>query len=406
MYVHYSQSQAIIGLGSLGNGGAASTIDKFVAVTVTDTTPGLLQDKMQAGDSYISYTVSNPSGNAIYKTLLNIANLVAGLTGKFIRNQSSSSSTSEDSPGNILLSNTGSLSVALNDPAPLKQQFYFDKGVLQFADSTLTPAQSSSLSASAVGFGGADSISFGYSNTFWQPSISGTWYPFKANPLKTEGYSFPRLKWLLSATDTIQAELPNKIVDSNGNPFSLVNNVTYGKQIQIPGTSGINPTNTTVKTFDRALCVSALAIPSSNYSCFLTSFVPDSTTPINVGMYMRTVQTQNASGQIVACIYDSSLSLIATCSPITNPANGQVLFTISSVNASTLISGNVYYFGLLHNMNSPQYGGISASANMNGAPGSGYPPMAWKIDNIGTITPPASLSGGSETLLRIYGRIG
>jgi hypothetical protein len=338
----YSQSQAIIGLGSLGQGGAVSTIDKFVAVTVTDTTPGLLQDKMQAGDSYISFTVANPSGNAIYKTLLNIANLVTGLTGKFIRNQASASSTSEDDPGHILLSKTGSLSIGLNDPATLKQLLYFDKSVIELLDSTLTPSQMMNVSASQIGFGGADSISFGYSNTFWQPSIPGKWYPFQANPTKTEGYSFPRLKWLLSATDTIQAELPNKLVDGNGVVFGMVVSGTLGQQIQIP-TGVIAGTPNGQQLFAYSLTESTNAISRTGTSTGDNSgtrgfaFVSDSSRPMSK---MRIAIQQTGGTLCRLGVYDASGILLGKTNQFA-PSVG--ILTVPLIAPVALVGGNIYY---------------------------------------------------------------
>ena len=379
----------------------ASVLDHKVLVDSTDTTPGLLASKLQAGDSFISFTKANPGGNEIYETLLSIANLVTALTGSFIRNQSVTGDITPDSPGNIDLAAgaeiqiasvlSGHTSVLTGDSISFQSQSF----------------ESAGFQASILGTGGLEVVNY-------STDLETTTYGF--NTL-TPGANTPSygvyfqefmvniLLFKISGTDTVPNTLSNKLVDSNGNTFPEVSGPS-GHALQIPGKSGVNPTNNVVKTFDRALCVSSLQLPQNGYSCYLTSFIPDSDTPIAVGTNVRAIQTQTGSGSINACIFDSNLNRIAYCTAISNPGNGQVLFTIANVSANVLSSGAVYYFGLLHNMNSPYYAGIASSSMMNGAIGSAFPPIAWKVDNIGSLIPPTTLSGGSESLLRIYGRIG
>lgn len=288
---------------------------------------------------------------------------VAGSAGNFIRNQASDGTN--DAPGNIFLSPAATINIRYEDtgtPANNVNWFSVSKDMLKLQGLDVNnPAligYQAELTPSALALRGRPGTSYGIYNATviinreafnWVPNVNGAWYEFNYQDLgggtaeAQGGYRFPRLRFRISSTDTVSAEMVHKIVDSNGAELSQVTNGTYGKALQIP-TTIIAGTPNAQQLFDYSLSEgdphtiaqdgSASGNCSGNRGF---AFVAASSRTMTKG---RMMITQPGGSWMRMGIYNSNGVLLAKSNRVA-VASGMIWFPFTS--PVTLVGGNVYY---------------------------------------------------------------
>lgn len=302
------------------------------------------------------------SGYTVQSAFINAFNVVTGSSGNFIRNQASNGTN--DAPGNIFADPYAVWKIRYEDTdnsANNVDWVSFSKDMLKIQGLDVNnPAligYQAELTPSALALRGRPGTSYGIYNAAaiisreafnWVPNVNGAWYEFNFQDLgggtamAQGGYRFPRLKFRISDTDTISAELVHKIVDSNGAELAQVTNSTYGKALQIP-TTLIAGTPNAQELWPFA---SAEGDPhtiaqdgSASGNCSGNrgfAFVATSSRTITK---MKMFFTQSA-GNYRMGLYDSGGNLLAKTANI--PVTVGTVW-VNLLTPVTLVGGNVYY---------------------------------------------------------------
>lgn len=295
---------------------------------------------------------------------------VSGSSGNFIRNQATDGTN--DAPGNIFLDPSATINIRYEDtgtPANNVNWFSVSKDMLKLqgldVNNTALIGYQAELTPSALALRGRPGTSYGIYNAAvimsreqfnWVPNVNGAWYTFFHQDLgggtaqAQGGYSFPRLRFRISDTDTVSAEMVHKIVDSNGNELTQVNNSTYGKALQIPTTiiAG-TPNGQELFNYSAYELKTAIAQDGSgqgnNYGTRGFAFIALSSRLMTKG---RMFVPQTGGSYMRFGIYDNQWKLIAK-SARTAVFGGIIPFTLNigyggvAVAGAQLIGGERYY---------------------------------------------------------------
>lgn len=291
-------------------------------------------------------------------------------TSGYIRNQDTSGTN--DSPGNIFAAPDATWKIRYEDlatPANNVDWFSVSKDMLKLQALDINnPAligYQAELTPSALALRGRPGTSYGIYNAAvimsreqfnWVPNVNGAWYTFFHQDLgggtaqAQGGYSFPRLRFRVSPTDTVSAELVNKIVDSNGNELSQAQNGSYGSALVIP-TTQIAGTPNGQELFSYSLYETKNAISQAgtatgnNYGNRGFAFIAMSSRRFKKA---RMMISQTGGTYMRMAIYSDNFTLIAK-SPRTEVYGGIMSFDLNlnasnqPVDGAVLIGGNRYY---------------------------------------------------------------
>lgn len=181
--------------------------------------------------------------------------------------------------------------------------------------------------------------------------------------------------------------------------ITTINSSFYAYRIHKETESGGSGADNELKylaTMPPASIVNSLAFNQTGTSLHFTAFKAICDMKIE-GLKMETYVTQTANGEMLMAIYDQTYNLIAYTSIALNPSNGYLIRPIISNNVENLTASTHYYLAVLTNINNLYLGGTTATSTLNHTPR-----IAMKFDNINSMTPPTTLTGGSESVFRYY----
>jgi hypothetical protein len=153
----------------------------------------------------------------------------------------------------------------------------------------------------------------------------------------------------------------------------------------------------------RASAKDVIGLTTTNTSAYFTDLVPDAGFTLTTASTFEAEITQTSAGSLKFVLADVAYNVIAYSATVVNPTTGLVTAVLSTFTSGTtfdLVAGVRYNLGVMSNQNSPLFLGLAATQYTNIAP---YPSI--RFDNVGSMTPPASFSGGSESLMRVYARL-
>jgi hypothetical protein len=166
-----------------------------------------------------------------------------------------------------------------------------------------------------------------------------------------------------------------------------------------PGTGG-GASFTYIETMPVCCASSANSYVTLNTSLILQRFTPGGTLSLTTASRIGMLATQTSAGSLRYVIYSTddthtTYSRLGYTSVVENPASGDILLNL--LDGLVLEGGKPYYIGFLSDQNAPKFAGVFSETLFNNPA-----IVALQIDNIGSMVPPASISGGSEILVRAF----
>lgn len=161
-----------------------------------------------------------------------------------------------------------------------------------------------------------------------------------------------------------------------------------------------------IKTMDESAIQSSMSVALEGATLLLTQIIPENDfTLTSVGTTVFTARaTYSLTGSLRLVMYkgvrgSTTLTRVAYSEELTYIAPDEFQATLSNLTADmeSITGGDIYYLGVICDSASANFAGIVANTLVGGS----LPP-AIKVSGLTGTTPPAEITGGEETLYRLY----